>query len=634
MTGSWLRTILLLSAIVVDAGQAARAGSADLWGTDTEYKLTFNYAAGVRTKKPDQRLINGPIDPLVAGAPILNPVPGQPVQVAGFTHTGLPTTINIDDGNRNFQQWSMVHNRLTAFGELQFKRESYGAIFSGDAFYDQAYRQKNDNDSPATVNTMGIANNQFTPETRHYDGLRMRLLDAYAYFDHSFTDEIALNLRVGQQVVAWGESLFLRGIALSQGRADATRSSVAGAEIKELLLPTNQVGLQLSLSNALTLLGYYKLDFAATELFPTGDFLSPADLIGPGATFTHGSINPAYLDGCPGLLDLGTFIPGLPLDLSALCTVGGGEGGLGDVLLNAAPNIYVYRGEDINPSSYGQYGVGLKAAVTDLTTLGFFHLRYADSNPTVQLNPGFAYVGTVPGTNFDITTGLFNQYVPVTYNIKYFGGIKLYGMSFSSTLGPLNVGGEFNYHQGIDTQVQTIISGVLSPVFTRADIGQVLLSAIYAGNPDFLVNDIAVVAETAYHHVYSVDEFEAQPGIIPVGDGKQLFGNRNAWGFQTLVQGTTRNVLPGWDLKSSMTFGALVKGNPSISGQFGPLYGEGDQRLGVGLGLQYLQNFEVGINYQKYFGNADRVMRGSPVVFQNPYADRDYIAFNIKYNLL
>ena len=631
MTEGWKRAACLACATVTAAmAGPARAGSADLWGTETEYKLSLNYAAGVRTKKPDQRLINGPIDPLVAGAPILNPVPGQPFQVAGFTHTGLPTTINIDDGNRNFERWSLIHNRLTAFGELQFKREDYGAIFSGDAFYDQVYRQKNDNKSPETINTRGIPTNEFTPDTRRFDGMRARLLDAYAYFDYSFTDEIALNIRAGQQVVAWGESLFLRGIALSQGRADATRSSVPGAEIKELLLPVNQVGLSLSLASNLTLLGYYKLDFKPTEVFPHGDYLSPADLIGPGATFTHGSINPAYLDGCPGLLDLGTFVPGLPLDLSGLCQFGG----LGAFLLNASPNIYVDRKEDINPSDWGQYGVGLKLAVTDLTTLGFFHLRYADSNPTVQLNPGFAYVGTVPLTNVDITTALFNQYVPETYQIRYFGGIKLYGMSFSSTLGPLNVGGELNYHQGIDTQVQTIISGVLSPVFTRANIGQALLSAIYAGNPDFLIDDLALVGEVAYHHVYGVDAVESSNGIIPVGNGAQLFGNRNAWGFQTLAQGTTRNVFSGWDVKSSLTFGALVKGNPSISGQFGPLYGEGDQRLGVGLGMQYLQNFEMGISYQKFFGNADRVMRGSPVVFQNPYADRDYIAFNIKYNLL
>ena len=101
---------------------------------------------------------------------------------------------------------------------------------------------------------------------------------------------------------------------------------------------------------------------------------------------------------------------------------------------------------------------------------------------------------------------------------------------------------------------------------------------------------------------------------------------------KTLMLGTTRNVISGWDLKSQLAVGALVKGNPSISGQFGPLYGEGDQRVGVGLGMQYLQNFEVGASYQKFFGSPDRYMRGSPVVFQNPYSDRDYVTLNFKYN--
>jgi len=609
----------------------AQAGEFDFWGTEGEYKLTTNYALAMRTKKPDTRLIDGPVSPLIAGGPVAENQlgPGQPAQPATFNSTGLRNTINIDDGNRNFKRYSLVHNRLSAFGELNLERESYGAVFSGDAFYDQVYRQKNDNDTPRegagqSVNTMGIPVNQFTSTTRRIDGLRARLLDAYVYADHQFTDEIALNLRVGQQVVAWGESLFLRGIALSQGRADATRSSVPGAEIKELLLPTQQVGLSLSLNDRLTLLGNYKLEFKETELFPQGDYLSPADLIGPGATFTYGSINPAFGEGCTGLLP-----PPVPEAVNAtICGTG-----LPGPLTNSEPFIYVYRQNDIKPSDWGQWGAGLKFAATPQTTLGAFFLRYVDSNPTVQLNTGFAPFGSDPVTGTPITTGLINQYVPVTYNVRYFGNIKLYGSSFSTTVGPLNVGGELNYHQGIDTQVQTVISGVLSPVFTRADIGQALVSAIYAGNPQFILDDIAIVAEAAYHHVYSVDAFEPQLGIIPVGDGKQLFGNRNAWGFQTLAQGTTRNVFSGVDMKFQLTFGALVKGNPSISGQFGPLYGEGDQRLGIGTGFQYLQNLEVGVSYQKFFGSADRYMRGSPVVFQNPYSDRDYVTLNFKYNL-
>ncbi|MDP3859457.1 MAG: DUF1302 family protein [Stagnimonas sp.] len=626
---SRISLLTVLAGSLTVAG-AARAGSFELWGTEGDYKLTTNYALAMRTKHPDQALINSPVDPLVAGGPVTEGQlgPGQPAQPATFNHTGLPAAINSDDGTRNFKRYSLVHNRASAFGEMEVRRGGFGLVFSGDAFVDAVYRSKNDNDSPEVagrnVNTMGIAANEFVAEARHYDGLRARLLDAYAYLDHQFTDEIALNLRVGQQVVAWGESLFLRGIALSQGRADATRSSVPGAEIKELLLPGSQVGLQLSLNDRLTLLGYYKLDFAATELFPQGDFLSPADLIGPGGTFTYGSINPAYGDGCEGMLPD-------PFPESVNATICGT--GLPGPLTNSQPYIYVYRAEDINPSDWGQWGTGLKFAATPQTTLGLFFLRYADANPTVQLNTGFAPFGEDPVTGTPVTTQIINQYVPTTYNVKYFGNIHLYGSSFSTTIGPLNVGGEINYHQGIDTQVQAIIAGVRSPVFTRADIGQFLVSAIWAGNPQMVFDDLAVVAEAAYHHVYSVDAFEPQLGIAPVGDGKQLFGNRNSWGYQTLALGTRRNVMSGWDLKGQFSWGAIGHGNPSISGQFGPIYGEGDMRLGVGTGLQYLQNFEVGVSYQKFFGDAERVVRGSPQILQNPYADRDYVTLNFKYSL-
>jgi hypothetical protein len=572
------------------------------------YRVTTGYALAMRVRDPHGALINGEVDPL-------RPEVLPQNQLIGFTHTGLSKTINMDDGNRNFRSGSIFNNRVSAYGEFQLTYQDYGAIFSGSAFYDQAYHEKNDNDSPETVNKLG-AHDKFTESTKYYNGERARLLEAYAYGNWMFGDEATLNLRIGQQLVAWGESLFFSGVAGAQGPADATKAFVPGAEIKDILLPVNQIALRLGVTNELSLLGSYKLDYRSTELFPTGDFFSPADLIGPGARFVYGSINPAALDGCPGLLG----------PLSPLCNLGG----IGTPLLNAPPNILVYRGEDLKPGKSGQWGAGLTYQVTPITNLGLYRLRYHDSNPAVQLNPGFAFIGSVAGV--ELTTGLINQYVPTTYNVKYFGGIDMTAISYSTVLGKFNVAGEFSLREGLDMPVQTIISGVLSPVYTRGDVYQALLSSIYVTNPGVVFDELNIVSEAGYVYVDKVDAISEQPGIQPIGGGDRLFYDRNAWGFQTLMIGRKRNLFPGWDLSTPVSFAMLVNGNPSMTAAFGPLIGEDDRRLGLGASMQYLQNLEFAIGYNLFFGNPRKGVRGS-IVKQNPYADRDYVTFNIKYNL-
>ena len=57
--------------------------------------------------------------------------------------------------------------------------------------------------------------------------------------------------------------------------------------------------------------------------------------------------------------------------------------------------------------------------------------------------------------------------------------------------------------------------------------------------------------------------------IIMHGNGDSLFYNRNAWGFQTLTIPTRHNIWNGWDMSTPISFGMLVKGNPSMPGAFG-----------------------------------------------------------------
>jgi len=626
-----------LCAIAAAAALPAHAGSFEFGDETTlDYKATANYGLAIRTRDPDQRLINAPVEEFQSY--LFPSVPdGQPAQVFRFERQGLSQSMNSDDGDRNFKKGSLIHNRLSVYGELQLHHRDYGAVLSGSAFYDDVYHHKNDNDAPDTVNKMGADGRtpdpdyrKFTSETRFRDGRRARLLEAYVYGTWWLGDESSINLRIGQQLVAWGESLFLSGVASAQSQADATKAFVPGTEIKDILLPTNQVALNAAINNDLTVLGYYKFDFRPNEIFPVGDYFSPADVVGPGARFVYGSANPLYggPGSCQGLLTNmhlgnGSLPIGQTLEnfvCNVLLPVG--------KLANAAPYIYTYRAKDLEPSKYGQWGAGLKYQLTSVTNVALYHLRYHDPNPSVRLNVGYApfgYIGDTP-----VTTQIINQLVPTTYNVEYFDGIHLTSLAYSTVIGGINVAGEFNYRHGASIPVETVISGHLSPVYTRGDVSQVLLSGLYVTNPRMFFDDLAVVGEVGYLHVNGVEHVASSPGIIVEGNGNKLFYDRNSYGGNLLLIPTKHNILPAWDLSMPVTF-AYLEGDPSMAGAFGPLYGDGDMRASLGISMTYLENTQIGIGYNWFFGNPGKTINNTTLA-ANPYADRDYATLNVKYN--
>lgn len=603
----------------------ARAGSFDApFDIEGSYKLTTTYALAVRMGDPSQALINGPIDPFEPGV-----LPNE-FQVAGFTHTGLPTTINLDDGNRNFDRYSPINNRLSAFWELQLRRGDFGLIASGAGFYDWVVQEENDRDAPIPgdekekfgPNNNTAEFNEFVDSAVYFSGERSRTLEAYIYGNFYLGDEMALNVRLGKHLFAFGESLFFPGIVSAQAPNDATKAFVPGAEIKEILLPVNQISMQFALGGGISLLGYYQFDYRPTEVFPVGTYFSVADVVGPGAEFAYGSVNPAFVDGCPGLFDTPA------IDLSFICNVGG----IGGPLLNAPPTINVPRLPDIRPDDDGRWGVGLKAQVTPSTTLGAYYLRYGSFNPTVQLNLGFAFVGSVAGQ--DITTEVFNQVVPISYNVKYFDDIEMIAASYSTTLLGLNVAGEFIYRDGVDVSVAADLSGVRSPIFKPARTWQSNVSALYVANPKFwFYDEVAVVGEAAYLYVDKVlDPIQRENGVEPVGDGTELFYDQHAWAYQMLILPKGRNIVPGWDIGTPIAFAHAAQGYASTAGTFGSLFGEGDRRIGLSVTAQYLQNLEFAVGYNWFLGNPRALVKDSPIP-SNPVADRDYATFTIKYNL-
>jgi hypothetical protein len=648
------------------------AGSFDVFGIGAEYKITLGYAAAVRTEDAHPALIDGPID-IMQVQLNTNPIecPTLPTPCLGsFGHTGLPTTILFDDGNRDFEQGSLLNNRASIYGETQLKFDNFGigdvgAVFSGAAWYDRVFLAQNDNDSPETVNRhMPIVDGRpsgnhraWTKEAMETNGKRARLLEAYIYGQWYLTDTIGLSVRAGKHLAAWGESLFFPGIVSAQGPFDATKANIPGVEIKEILLPVNQVSLQMSLTQDLTVLAYNQFDYGETEIYPQGDFFSPADLVGPGATFGYGSINPLHPDQChkPSINGADPENDGDPM-----CTVAAG-------FTNQPYNIITYRTADQKPDEDAekrQYGFGLKYQLLPDLNVGAYYIRYNNHNPGVNLNMGYADVGDVAGSCGDpndrstcqnVTTEQFNVRVPVSYTVTYADDIEMKAISFSTVFWVFNIGGEIIRRENVDTSIEAVISGVVAPVGTRGDTTTAQMSFLYVNNPDFLMYDeIVVVGEIGYTVVDSsearrnVDGIcytdptpndderpaDCDPGKAPedyLESGNTLFYDEHAAAGQVLVLPKGRNVFPGWDIGTPISL-ATMQGTPSTPGVFGALYGDGDFRWSVGITAQYIQNLEFALSYNAFEGDVNKHINRSTLK-ANPYVDHDYLALSIKYNL-
>ncbi len=146
-----------------------------------------------------------------------------------------PANINGDDGNRNFKRGDMIANRVSLLGEAHVKHDNFGALVRGSVFYDWAYSGTNSNNAPGTVNHSGPFN-EFTGSAQDYHESRAQLLDAYVYGAVPI-ESTQLSFKLGNQVVAWGESLFFANIAGAQGPADATKAFVPGAKSRTSCCP-------------------------------------------------------------------------------------------------------------------------------------------------------------------------------------------------------------------------------------------------------------------------------------------------------------------------------------------------------------------------------------------------------------
>ena len=136
----------------------------------------------------------------------------------GTANGGTAHSINGDDGNLNYGKSDLVSANGKVTHELQLDLDNLGFFGRAFYFYDRAVAG---GDTDRT---------RLSDDARKYAGRDVELLDAYVTGDFD-AGGIPVSLRVGNQVMSWGESVFIRNGINSINPVDVSKLRVAGAEV-------------------------------------------------------------------------------------------------------------------------------------------------------------------------------------------------------------------------------------------------------------------------------------------------------------------------------------------------------------------------------------------------------------------
>ncbi|WP_416397734.1 DUF1302 domain-containing protein [Allohahella sp. A8] len=305
------------------------------------------------------------------------------------------STNNTDDGDWNYDRGKTFSKVVKGTTDLLMSYENFGGFTRLRYFYDRELM-----DESRAADPLG----QIRPlndDTLDQAGSDVRFLDAYVWGDF-YAGEVPINVRVGRQVLSWGESTFILGGINSINPLDFSAARSPGAEVKDVLLPVNMLYTSIGVTADVTVEAFYQFEWEKTQVDPCGTFYSTNDTVA---------------DGCGPILIAGEVPETLVLQ----------------------QGLYNKRLGDDEPDNDGMFGAAVRwyAAALGDTELGFFYYRTNSTLPYVN------FVGNNPAAGQPFGA----------YQVTFPEAIDLFGISFStSTEGGWSIGGEISHRPDMPVQ--------------------------------------------------------------------------------------------------------------------------------------------------------------------------------------
>jgi hypothetical protein len=601
----------LLAALTCLAGGTAAARDFRVGRTEGLADLTVAYGMSYRTEDRDDGLV-------------------------AISSGGDATSSNFDDGNLNYDT-GVVSNMVRATGELTLRRGNFGAFVRGYAFYDY---ENEDGDRERTDLSGGV---------RDAVGKDADLLDSYVTLRARWLG-LPIRIRIGDQVINWGETLFVRDGVDVINPVDFVAAFQPASTIKELYVPQGMAWAAVSVTENVAVEGYYQYEWKPTRVPPVGTYFSTNDAFGTN------ELNGIFLGG-GRVSDLGT-------DLDQRFALP--EGTLGfDESFNRVPGL-----RRASASDGGQYGLTLRTILPGITAtkLGLHYVRYHSRLPILSgqtgdedavaatseeavaaraaaLAPIYESTGLDPedaqaeatATAESLTlSGYAND---AGYFIEYPEDIDMVGVTFNTATASTGtlLSGEFSHHLDYPFLIDTnaVIAGVLSPVAFDPDVGGGPLGAFGAdevvsgferldkSQATFGVAHIFGPRLGATQMILSADGALVYVHDMPDDAELPLAGNKRpddtSWGYRFLAQLNYNGVFGGLNMRPRVVFTHDVDG--STPGPFGTFI-ENRKSVTVGVGADYISRWTLDLAYTDFFGGG----RG------NRLNDRDVVRLRISYS--
>ncbi len=159
--------------------------------------------------------------------------------LVGVVNGGSADSINGDNGNLNFDKGDFTSLSSQVTHELDLRWRNLGFFGRLFYFYD------------AAIMDIDPERTDFSSDAKDNAGRDIEVLDAYATGDFNL-GSLPLTVRAGNQVISWGESTFIPNGINTVNPVDVTKLRVAGAELRDALIPVLAVDANLGLSHGLS----------------------------------------------------------------------------------------------------------------------------------------------------------------------------------------------------------------------------------------------------------------------------------------------------------------------------------------------------------------------------------------------
>ncbi len=484
-------------------------------------------------------------------------------------------------GNRNFNHaGDLFSHSIKASSTLALDYKNTGLLIRGNYYYDAQYDQET-----------------LAKDARDQLVSHAALTDAFIY--GYFGSKEQINVRLGKQVISWGENTFIQGALNDINTVDVNQLRQPGIALKDAFIGTNAAYVSWSINPQWTVESFYLLDFTPIETDPAGAFFSTLDAIGEGGGY----------DGAgDGTLD------------GACLSPDGFSCGLG--ALTKSSTQY---------AKGAQYGFALRR---------FFPMLFNGSEIAVYYQNLHDHLPTIS-----------SYYGQGQFFLEYVENIERFGVSFNTNISKWAISGEYSLRKDAPIQLS---DAIIAANTGGVPIGQCALGACALGQTvrgyDTLDrHQVQMTFQRIWGVNYTLGADDSS-SIIEIAYG-WLSGMPNNPILDSAITGPTRTLFNsqvsqrfgGFQLQHSLTYNsalfkvinltpyvALKYDVKGVSNEISPIFVEDRKALTLGINASYGSEIvTAGLSWTMFDGSNALVNEGGSRL--NDSTDRDFIQANISY---